>query len=81
MGLVQEIALRAFPPALAPANAPTAARRAMNSNRDYETEPQRWRGGRSAAERERHYPRRRSHEEWIAMEVLPIIGLCRNFQL
>jgi site-specific DNA recombinase len=43
-------------------------------NRDYETEPHRWRGGRSAAERERHHTRRRSRGEWIAVEVPPIIS-------
>jgi site-specific DNA recombinase len=43
-------------------------------NRDYETEPHRWRGGRSAAERERHYTRHRPREEWIAVEVPPIIS-------
>lgn len=43
-------------------------------NRDYGVEPQRWRGGRSAAERERHHTRHRPREEWIAVEVPPIIS-------
>jgi site-specific DNA recombinase len=43
-------------------------------NRDYEVEPTRWRGGRSAAERQRHHTRQRPREEWIAVEVPPIIA-------
>ena len=43
-------------------------------NRDYEVEPRRWRGGRSAAERQRHSTRHRPREEWIAVEVPPIIS-------
>jgi site-specific DNA recombinase len=43
-------------------------------NRDYEVEPQRWRGGRSALERQRHHTRHRPREEWIAVEVPPIIS-------
>jgi site-specific DNA recombinase len=37
-------------------------------------EPQRWRGGRSAAERLRHHTRHRPREEWIPVEVPPIIS-------
>lgn len=43
-------------------------------NRDYEVEPTRWRGGRSAAERQRHHTRQRPPAEWIAVEVPPIIA-------
>jgi site-specific DNA recombinase len=43
-------------------------------NRDYEVEPRRWRGGRSAAERQRHHTRHRPREEWIAVEVPAIIS-------
>jgi site-specific DNA recombinase len=43
-------------------------------NRDYEVEPRRWRGGRSAAERQRHLIRHRPREDWIAIEVPPIIS-------
>ncbi|HJY79490.1 MAG TPA: recombinase family protein, partial [Candidatus Binatia bacterium] len=43
-------------------------------NRDDEVEPRRWRGGRSAAERQRHHTRHRPREEWIAVEVPPIIA-------
>lgn len=51
-------------------------------NRDYTVEPQRWRGGRSAVERQRHTTRRRPREEWIAVEVPPIIshGLFEQVQ-
>jgi len=43
-------------------------------NRDDEVEPMRWRGGRSAAERQRHHTVRRPREEWIAVDVPPIIS-------
>jgi site-specific DNA recombinase len=43
-------------------------------NRDYEVEPHRWRGGRAAADRERHHTRHRPREEWIAVEVPPMIS-------
>jgi site-specific DNA recombinase len=43
-------------------------------NRDYEVEPRRWRGGRSAAERQRHHTRHRPQEEWIALDVPPLIS-------
>ena len=43
-------------------------------NRDYEVEPRRWRGGRSAAERQRHHTRPRPQEEWIALDVPPFIS-------
>jgi site-specific DNA recombinase len=43
-------------------------------NRDYEVEPRRWRGGRSAAERQRHHTRHRPHDEWIAVDVPPIVS-------
>ena len=43
-------------------------------NRDYEVEPIRWRGGRSAAERQRHHTRHRPRDEWIAVDVPPIIS-------
>ena len=43
-------------------------------NRDYEVEPLRWRGGRSAAERQCHHTRHRPREEWIAVEVPSIIS-------
>jgi site-specific DNA recombinase len=43
-------------------------------NRDYEVEPRRWRGGRSAVERQRHHTRHRPREEWIAVEVPAIIS-------
>jgi site-specific DNA recombinase len=43
-------------------------------NRDDEVEPMRWRGGRSATERQCHHTRRRPQEEWIAVEVPPIIA-------
>jgi site-specific DNA recombinase len=43
-------------------------------NRDDEVEPMRWRGGRSAAERQRHHTRHRPHDEWIAVDVPPIVS-------
>jgi site-specific DNA recombinase len=43
-------------------------------NRDYEVEPLRWRGGRSAAEAQRHHTMHRPREEWIAVDVPPIIS-------
>jgi site-specific DNA recombinase len=43
-------------------------------NRDYEVEPVRWRGGRSAAERQRHHARRRPQAEWIGVDVPPLIS-------
>jgi site-specific DNA recombinase len=43
-------------------------------NRDYEVEPRRWRGGRSAAERQRHHTRHRPQEEWIALDVPALIS-------
>jgi site-specific DNA recombinase len=43
-------------------------------HRDDEVEPIRWRGGRSAADRQRHHTRHRSRDEWSAVEVPPIIS-------
>jgi site-specific DNA recombinase len=43
-------------------------------NRDDEVEPIRWRGGRSAAERQRHHTRHRPRDEWIAVDVPPIVS-------
>jgi site-specific DNA recombinase len=43
-------------------------------NRDYDVEPLRWRGGRSAQERQRHHTRHRPREEWSAIEVPPILS-------
>jgi site-specific DNA recombinase len=43
-------------------------------HRDDEVEPRRWRGGRSAAERQRHHPRHRPRDEWIAVDVPPLVS-------
>jgi site-specific DNA recombinase len=43
-------------------------------NRDDEVEPIRWRGGRSAAERQRHHTRHRPRDEWMAVDVPPMIS-------
>jgi site-specific DNA recombinase len=43
-------------------------------NRDYEVEPVRWRGERSAAERQRHHTRHRPQAEWIGVDVPPLIS-------
>ena len=43
-------------------------------NRDYEVEPIRWRGGRSAAEGQRHHTMHRPRDQWIAIDVPPIVS-------
>jgi site-specific DNA recombinase len=43
-------------------------------NRDYEVEPLRWRGGRSAAEGQRHHTMHRPRDQWIAIDVPPIVS-------
>jgi site-specific DNA recombinase len=45
-----------------------------DGHRDDEVEPIRWRGGRSAAERQRPQTRHRPRDAWMAVDVPPIIS-------